>query len=244
VENESDVSDLKRSSQRVGRLYPILLDKNGKVIDGQHRLAADSAWPKIRLDHVCSEKERLLARLVSNVCRRTVSPGEKEEMLERLGAICLEEGVKPGKLAYELTEETGMSYTWVMKYLPDKYKLRPGLGGPSDAWNIGKCQVNMDKCQGSIDKCQVTRRVTIELEKLLLVSQEKPVILKSYTNTSFVNLVLEKRIYKRFDRLSERLGVAPEILINNVMLMALEEIEKVASLPIIVSIKKTAPQST
>jgi hypothetical protein len=79
VENESDVSGLKRSSQRVGRLYPILLDKNGNVIDGQHRLAADAAWPRLRLDYVCSEKERLLARLVSNVRRRTVFPKEKRD---------------------------------------------------------------------------------------------------------------------------------------------------------------------
>jgi hypothetical protein len=234
VEDKSDVSDLKRSSQRVGRLYPILLDKNGNVIDGQHRLAADAAWPRLRLDYVCSEKERLLARLVSNVCRRTVSPREKKEMLGRLGAICLEEGGKPGELAYRLAEETGMSYTWVMKYLPDKYKLRHGLGGPSDA-------LNLDKCQVKLDKSQVTQRVTIDLKKLFSVSQEKPVILKGYTNTNFLNLVLETKIYNRFERLAGRLGVPPETVINNVILMALEEIEKVASLPISVSIKKVVP---
>jgi hypothetical protein len=210
---------LKRSSQRVGRLYPILLDKNGNVIDGQHRLAADAAWPKLRLDHVCSEKERLLARLVSNVCRRTVSPKEKKEMLGRLGAIYLKEGGKPGKLAYRLAEETGMSYTWVMKYLPDKYKLRPGLGGPSRVWNVDKCQVNLDKSQ-------VTRRVTVDLKKLFLVSQEKPVILKGYTNTNFVGLILGKRIYKRYEKLAERFDIVTETLINNLLVMALEEFEK------------------
>ena len=121
-----------------------------------------------------------------------------------------------------------------MKYLPDKYKLRPGLGGPSDALNVDKCQVQLDKSQ-------VTQRVTVGLKKLFSVSQEKPVILKGYTNTNFVNLVLETKIYNRFERLAGRLGVPPETVINNVILMALEEIEKVASLPISVSIKKVVP---
>lgn len=66
-------------------------------------------------------------------------------------------------------------------------------------------------------------------------------ILKGYTNTNFVNLGLETRIYNRFERLAERLGVPPETVINNVILMALEEIEKVAGLSISVSIKKIVP---
>ena len=50
------VSDLKASSERVGRLYPILLDKHGNVIDGMHRLAADESWPKMRLENVETEE--------------------------------------------------------------------------------------------------------------------------------------------------------------------------------------------
>jgi ParB-like chromosome segregation protein Spo0J len=126
---EPAVSDLKHSSERVGRLYPVLLDKQGNIIDGRHRLAADTDWPAIRLDHISSEKERLLARLVSNVYRRTVSASEKRETLERLGRIYIEEGEKQGKLAHRIAEDTGMSYRWVMKYLPEHLKTRPGLGG-------------------------------------------------------------------------------------------------------------------
>jgi len=43
-------------------------------------------------------------------------------MLERLGEIYQKEGVKPGEIAHKIAEETGMSYTWVMKYLPEKFK--------------------------------------------------------------------------------------------------------------------------
>ena len=58
-EDEID-SGLRLSSKRVERLYPVLLDKHGNVIDGKHRLAADANWPKMRLDHVESEEKGLL----------------------------------------------------------------------------------------------------------------------------------------------------------------------------------------
>jgi hypothetical protein len=47
----------------------VLLDKHGNVIDGKHRLVADANWPKMKLEHVESEDDRLIAILISNVCR-------------------------------------------------------------------------------------------------------------------------------------------------------------------------------
>jgi len=120
-------ADLALSCRHVGRLYPVLLDKQGNVIDGQHRLAVDENWPRVRLEHINSKKELLLARLVSNVCRRRVPDGEKIKMLKELGQIHLEEGEAPGKIARLIAEETGMSYRWVMRFLPDSLKERPVL---------------------------------------------------------------------------------------------------------------------
>lgn len=138
MSHKSVISDLKASSERVGRLYPILLNKHGNVIDGRHRLEADENWPKIRLENVETEEQRLVARLISNVCRRQVPAAEKSEILEKLGEIYLSQGVKPGKIAYKIAVTTGMSYRWVMKYLPDKPKERSGLGGPSKASYLDK----------------------------------------------------------------------------------------------------------
>lgn len=123
------ITGLKALSKRVGRFYPLLLDKHGNIMGGRHRLAADEDWPKMRLEHMGTEEDRLVARLISNVCRRDVSAGEKSGMLGKLGKICLSEGLKLGKIAYKVAEETGMSYWWVMKYLPDKLKERPVLEG-------------------------------------------------------------------------------------------------------------------
>jgi len=113
-----------RAHKCAGRLYPVLLDRHGNVIDGMHRLVADEKWPKITLENVETEEQRLIARLVSNICRRHVPAMEKKEILERLGEIYQKEGVKHGEIAYKIAEETGMSYTWVMKYLPEKFKAR------------------------------------------------------------------------------------------------------------------------
>jgi hypothetical protein len=76
----------------------------------------------MRLENVETEEQLLIARLISNACRRHVTAEEKTEMLKRFGETCLKEGVKPKGIAQKIMEETGMSYRWMMKYLPDKYK--------------------------------------------------------------------------------------------------------------------------
>lgn len=231
---ERAVSNLKHSSERVGRLYPVLLDKEGNIIDGQHRLAADADWPAIRLDHIGSEKERLLARLVSNVCRRTVSASEKRETLERLGRIYIEEGEKPRKLPGRIAEETGMSYRWVMKYLPQHLKTRAGLGGPS----IGLR--NLYKCKGKGNISKVAHRATLDPATLLSTSQERVVVVKTYTNANFVNLTLDKRVYEKFERLADLLGVKAEMLIGNAMILILKELEKMNPLLTSVAVERPA----
>lgn len=216
---EISASDLRLSSKKVGKLYPVLLDKDGNIIDGQHRLAVDADWPSVRLSHIGSEKERLLARLISNICRRTVSPEEKRQVLEDLGRIYLKEGEKLGRLAYRIAEDTGMTYRWVMKYLPAHMKSRPGLGGPP--------RVKFDKSKEEFNAYEVERRSTQELKSLLSGNLEKVVIVRTYVNANFVNLTIEKKFYESFEKIAHKLGVTPQTLINNAMLMVLKEIEKI-----------------
>jgi len=87
--------------------------RHGNIIDGQHHLAADENWPKIRLENIQTEEQLLVARLVSNDCRRHMPAEEKTEMLKRLGEIYLSEGVEAEEIAYKIAEKTGMSYTWL-----------------------------------------------------------------------------------------------------------------------------------
>ena len=221
---EVEISDLRLSSKTIGKLYPVLLDRDGNVIDGKHRLAADESWPKIKLEHVGCERERLLARLISNVCRRTVSSSEKSDTLARLGRIYLEAGERPGKLAYRIAEETGMSYRWVMKYLPDNLKVRPGLGGPA---LLGNRKVY--KCKEENNLCKVARSATVDLEKLASARHGTKFVVRTYVNADFVSLTLEKKLYQEFERVAARLGSTAETIIGNAMILILKEIDKIST---------------
>jgi hypothetical protein len=222
-EDEID-SGLRLSSKRVGRLYPVLLDKHGNVIDGKHRLAADANWPKMRLDHVESEEDRLIARLICNVCRRSVSAEEKSEILQELGGLHVKAGLKSGaELASKISEETGMSYRWVMKYLPDNFKERPGVGGPSPIFNL-------TNVKEKLYEGKVACRATLRLDVLLAEPAERVLTVKKYANTDFVNVVLQRRFYANVEKLAENFGTTPDIIINNVLVSTVRKLMETSSL--------------
>ena len=105
--------DLKRSKDVVGPLVPVLKDKNGRLIDGLHRLYADKNWPTVTVPIHGVKSD--IARIVINVQRRQVPPEEKTKMLKDLAE-------KTGWNPDQIAEKTGMSVSWVRKYLPSKYK--------------------------------------------------------------------------------------------------------------------------
>jgi hypothetical protein len=98
-----------------------------------------------------------------------------------------------------------MSYTWVMKYLPERFK----------------------DCTQSERAGSATRRVAGKdpsvrtlLKELLTPPQRNGVLeIKKYANTHFVNVVVEKSFYEEFEKASSELGVSTEIS----MLKALED---------------------
>jgi len=215
---KDSISQLRLSSQRVGRFYPVLLDRQGNIIDGQHRIAADANWPKIRLEHVETEREVLLARLIINVCRRNVSATEKRDLLTKLGEIHLTEGVRRGKIANKIADETGMSYRWVMKYLPGNLKEKPGVGGPSKVLEFEKCQVKKQESE-------VARLATGEENVLLSDPPERIATVKNFANTRFVGIVLERQFYIRFEKMAKKLGTPLDVIISNALLSALKQLE-------------------
>lgn len=223
MDEEEITAGLKLSSKRVGRLYPVILDAHGNIIDGLHRLEADPKWPKIRLSHIASDKDRLVARLIANVCRRRVSAEEKSKMLEELGELYVKAGVKPGaEIARKISEETGMSFRWVMKYLPDKFKERPGIGGPPKHFTLTKIEEN-------ISECKVAHRATLQIEVLLSEPVERVLTVKKYANVNFVQVMLEKRFYANVERIAENLGATPDVIINNVLVLAVRKLMDVSN---------------
>jgi ribosomal protein L32 len=105
--------DIKKSALTIGKLYPVLKSADGKIIDGMHRKHVDKNWP----EHIVNVSGHMatVARIVANVQRREVSPKEKTNMLRQLAE---ETHWTPEQIA----EKTGMSISWVRKYLPYKYK--------------------------------------------------------------------------------------------------------------------------
>ena len=131
-------------------------------------------------------------------------------MLERLGEIYQKEGVKPGEIAHKIAEETGMSYTWVMKYLPEKFK---------------------DSTQAERRSGSVTRRVTGEdPERRVSFELEEPpqgaVAIKAYGNTNFVNIMLERKFYKQLEETAKKLETTPDKLIYNAIRLILKSLSQ------------------
>jgi len=198
MKDTSVIAELKSSSERIGQLYPILVDYHGNIIDGEHRYGVDKGWRTIRLDHIRTEKDRLIARIISNNVRRSVPQGEKSEILAKLGEFYLSEGVEPGKISQKIMEETGMSYTWVMKYLPERFK---------------------DSAQ-SERAGTATRRVA-GIDKLV-DPPEDMLTIKTYANTDFVNIVVKKSLYGQVEEKAKKLETTPDKLIYNAILLILK----------------------
>jgi len=122
-EDQELIEDLRETKKRFGVLYPILLDPDGNVIDGKHRLEADANWPKVTVDWLRDPVSAKMLRLVGNTVRREVSAEEKTQLL---GELAEETGLKPKELAQAL----GRSHKWVLKYIADKYKRSEGYEEP------------------------------------------------------------------------------------------------------------------
>lgn len=128
---ENDYSDaelieiLRKTYEKFGALYPVLVAPDGKVLDGKHRVKAVSEWPRVTVDWVKSPADVELLRLISNWIRREVSQEEKTQSLARIAELTK----WPPKV---ISDTIGIPYRTLMRYLPDEYKERPGAGGPKE----------------------------------------------------------------------------------------------------------------
>jgi hypothetical protein len=200
------VENLKLSSRNIGSLYPILIDFHGNIIDGEHRLEADQEWPRRRLEQVKTERQKIVVRLISNACRREVSAREKTEMLDKLSEILLGEGIRPGKISKSITEEIGMSYTWVMKYLPKKYK----------------------DSSHSREIVSTTRRVARanNLYRLSKSPRERFISISRYTNSNHAIYTVNLRFHERVENAAKTLKTTSSILVQNAIENELNKVER------------------
>jgi hypothetical protein len=122
--------DLKKS-ERIGQLYPVLVDAKGNIIDGFHRLEADPHWRKQRIVEIDTEEKLLVARCISNWHRRQVSREEKENWLNDLAKIYKKQGLSSNgirgqnEIKAKIVEITGLDPRTVEVYLKPEFKQEP-----------------------------------------------------------------------------------------------------------------------
>ena len=121
---KSDLYDLQKSMKAIGQLYPVLLDSTGEyIIDGVHRLEANPKWKRIKLGSIKDKREILVARIISNVCRREISSYEKSELFNELAEFLIkDEEVPIQQVTRTISQLTGVSYRTVSRYLSTKFK--------------------------------------------------------------------------------------------------------------------------
>ena len=125
--------DLNESAKGIGQLYPVLVDKKGRTIDGFHRLQANPSWRIQPLDHIDTDEKLLLARCVANWHRRQVGREEKTEWINGLAKIYKEQGLKiEGKhgnneILDKLVEVLGLNFRTIRQYLVEDFKQRENL---------------------------------------------------------------------------------------------------------------------
>src|SRR4051794_1067528 len=89
----SDVSDLVASIKHVGLLQPIVLNTNGHLIAGRHRILAHQELGKEWINATITDLDVLhaeLAELEENLNRSDISALERSEHVTRRGEILWE----------------------------------------------------------------------------------------------------------------------------------------------------------
>lgn len=110
-----DREGLKRSAEAVGQIYPVLVDRRGRIIDGFHRKRVDPNWKEERLD--VEDPLDVLRIRVHAQYRRRVPESEKREWVRECRRILQSRGKRGTQR--EIAEALGMRRQWVSEYDTD-----------------------------------------------------------------------------------------------------------------------------
>lgn len=79
--------DLAESEKAIGQLHPIILSKDGEVVDGLHRKQVNPDWRSEVNEAIDTEEKYWLARAHANLGRRNVGDEEKRDIINKLASI-------------------------------------------------------------------------------------------------------------------------------------------------------------
>ncbi len=119
-EEEISVNSLKKSIEKVGELYPVLENQNGKILDGDHRVQSNPKHQR-KLVQTKNRAEEIMVRLHAHH-RRIVPQEETRALLVELAQEIEKEGFPKERVTAELYDRVPFSPGYVRRLLPEEYK--------------------------------------------------------------------------------------------------------------------------
>jgi len=115
---------LARSALALGPIYPVILDKDGRVVDGFHRLEENPHWPTEKREWIDTPLKYYVARFIANTFRRDVTMKERREIVAHICEILTsEQEIPKGKMSEVIANLLHISERYARMLLPDKYKM-------------------------------------------------------------------------------------------------------------------------
>jgi hypothetical protein len=113
---------LRKLRELVGELYPVLVDEEGNIIDGWHRVKVNPNWHRKMVK--CKDvSDKALVWLAAHA-RRSINPKELSVKMIQVAEKLLGEGVPRDQIVTKIAELTGYSERHVRRLLPAKYKAK------------------------------------------------------------------------------------------------------------------------
>jgi hypothetical protein len=180
----------------IGQLYPILLAKDGEIIDGMHREKANRHWKRLRLNHIDTEEKKLQARLIANFHRRIVPYSEKKEWINKIARMYEKQGEK--SIAKRISKSAGIRYMTVISYLDDKYKRHVHESAPYKPEIAPSEQLitMVGTHRGSISEAQDL----VERHREEVIEKEKPHIVEEVKKQLVGDPMFQKEVLRELQR--------------------------------------------
>jgi hypothetical protein len=121
-DEEEFITRLRKLRGLVGEVYPVIVDAEGNIIDGWHRVKVDPSWHKKIVE--CKDMgEKALVWFAAHE-RRTVSQKELSTNMIHVAEKLLRQGIQRDQIVAKIAELTGYTEQYIRKFLPAQYKAK------------------------------------------------------------------------------------------------------------------------
>jgi hypothetical protein len=111
---------LKRSIEKVGQLYSVIVNQDGKILDGNHR-SAEIVNPEKKVVQTKNRYEELMVRGNAHY-RRRVPQEETRQLIIEMANELVKAEIPKSMVAKQLFEDLPYSEGYILSLLPDDFK--------------------------------------------------------------------------------------------------------------------------